>query len=342
MSTLKPIPINPPSDELLSWIARITGASDLTARYPDPPGRSRDIWLIEGRRADGSEMSCVVRHESGAGPWTGTSFTLAREGAVLRALAGTGVPVPNVFGVSGDGDTLAIERLAGTAHFEFENDAQRVQTIDAFLKALVALHTLPVKDLDLPMPTPKSAREHALLDLADYQRSYLRCPKHPDVDAAFAWLEKNAPTTMTRTSLLQGDAGPGNFLHLHGRITGLVDWEAAHVGDPMDDLAWLWFRKCFLKRDTDLGYWYTRYAELSGIPIDLKLISYYRVQVLTRAAVAVLTRQEYEEVKDPAKVKLMVGLVRSVLRDPFGELNDPDALPPLTSDANAKRTQGPS
>ena len=332
MAVLAPTAVNPPDDALLAWVAAVTGAKKLTARYPDPPGRSRDIWLIEGEGADGRPLSCVVRHEAGCGPWTHTNFTLGREGATLRALEGTCVPAPRVLGVSNDGDTLVIERLDGTANFDFPDEASRLKTIDAFLQALVDLHRLPADRLALPYAAPATARDHALLDLADYARTYGRCRKYPEMDAAFAWLETHAPTTVSRTALLQGDAGPGNFLHLDGRITGLVDWEAAHVGDPMDDLAWLWFRKAFMRGDADLGYWYARYAALSAEAVDLRRISYYRVQVLVRAATAVLNRQKYEPVWNAAKADMMVGLVRDVLRDPFGDRGDPEALAPLTLD----------
>lgn len=332
MTALAAIPVNPPSEDLLAWVAEVTGARGLVARYPDPPGRSRDIWLMEGEGPDGGSFACVVRHEAGTGPWTGTNFTLAREGATLRALHGTGVPAPRVLGVSDDGDTLVIERLEGTANFEFPDEASRLKTIDAFLRAVVDLHHLPVDRLALPYPAPATAREQALLDLADYARTYRDCRQYPEMDAAFAWLEANAPTTTLRTSLLQGDTGPGNFLHLDGRITGLVDWEAAHVGDPMDDLAWLWFRKQILRKDTDLGYWYARYAALSGEAVDLRRIGYYRVQVMVRAATAVLNRQRYEPVWNEAKAQMITGLVRDALRDPFGDRGDPLALRPLTLD----------
>ncbi len=39
--------------------------------------------------------------------------------------------------------------------------------------------------------------------------------------------------------LVQGDTGPGNFVFEHGNVTGIVDWEFAHIRIPMDDWAWL-------------------------------------------------------------------------------------------------------
>ena len=44
---------------------------------------------------------------------------------------------------------------------------------------------------------------------------------------------------MTTIYLVQGDTGPGNFLHDGSKLTAIVDFELAHIGDPMEDLAWI-------------------------------------------------------------------------------------------------------
>jgi aminoglycoside phosphotransferase len=38
--------------------------------------------------------------------------------------------------------------------------------------------------------------------------------------------------------VVHGDFGPQNLLIDDGRISALVDWEFAHLGDPIEDLAW--------------------------------------------------------------------------------------------------------
>ena len=37
---------------------------------------------------------------------------------------------------------------------------------------------------------------------------------------------------------MHGDYRNGNFLFLEDRITGILDWEMAHIGEPLEDLAW--------------------------------------------------------------------------------------------------------
>lgn len=323
--------------ELLDWVTQATEATDLVAERPAPMGRSRDIWTVEGRYPDGRRLSSVVRHEVGSGPWSGTTFTLAREARVLRSLEPTPVKAPGVIAVSDDGTRILIERLAGTAEFLFGDPVQRASTIDDFALNLAHLHLVDPAELELDLPRPDDIEGHAHLDLRDYVRSYENlCPRAPEVDAGFAWLFDNAPKAVQRTSLLQGDCGPGNFMHADGKLTGLIDWEAAHFGDPMDDLAMLWFRICFLGGGDDLDDWYQLYARHSGLDIDLDAIAYYRVALLTRWAIAVLVRQGNEAVRDDAKRARMLSLITAALRDPYGRGGVEDALPPVTSSAVPK------
>ena len=90
------------------------------------------------------------------------------------------------------------------------------------------------------------------------------------------WLERNVPEYEEPLVLVQGDTGPGNFMYEHGKVTAVVDWELAHWGDPMDDIAWLSLRTV-QDTFTHLPDRLREYQELSGIPIDVDRVWYYRV-----------------------------------------------------------------
>jgi hypothetical protein len=63
----------------------------------------------------------------------------------------------------------------------------------------------------------------------------------------------------------------------------LVDMEFAHLGDPMDDLAWMTMRTASSGVDvTDL---FPRYATRTGLSIDARSIDFYRIAVQYRCAV---------------------------------------------------------
>ncbi len=69
----------------------------------------------------------------------------------------------------------------------------------------------------------------------------LRDERHPQpiVRAALRRLRRNPPRPAARISVVHGDYRSGNFLHDGaGRIIAILDWEMAHLGDPLEDLAW--------------------------------------------------------------------------------------------------------
>jgi hypothetical protein len=95
------------------------------------------------------------------------------------------------------------------------------------------------------------------------------------------WLERNVPDYQGPVVFVQGDTGPGNFLYRDGHVTALVDWELAHFGDPMDDIAWLSLRTA-QDTFTYLPDRLTEYEELSGHSIDPARVWYYRLFAETR------------------------------------------------------------
>jgi hypothetical protein len=66
------------------------------------------------------------------------------------------------------------------------------------------------------------------------------------------------------------------FMFAGGRITGLLDFELAHIGDPMMDLAALRVRDT-IKNIGDLSRLGLRYEQVTGIPIDYDVVDYHCV-----------------------------------------------------------------
>jgi aminoglycoside phosphotransferase (APT) family kinase protein len=64
------------------------------------------------------------------------------------------------------------------------------------------------------------------------------CPQ-PTTRAAIRWLRRTPPAPAQRISVVHGDYRTGNFLFdTQGKIHAILDWEMAHIGDPLEDLAW--------------------------------------------------------------------------------------------------------
>lgn len=61
----------------------------------------------------------------------------------------------------------------------------------------------------------------------------------PIIRAAIRWLRANPPPPAQKVGVVHGDYRTGNFLFdPAGEIHGVLDWEMAHLGDPMEDLGW--------------------------------------------------------------------------------------------------------
>jgi len=61
----------------------------------------------------------------------------------------------------------------------------------------------------------------------------------PILRAAIRWLRRNPPVPAQKVGVVHADYRTGNFLYdTEGTIRGILDWEMAHLGDPLEDLAW--------------------------------------------------------------------------------------------------------
>jgi aminoglycoside phosphotransferase (APT) family kinase protein len=56
--------------------------------------------------------------------------------------------------------------------------------------------------------------------------------------SACTWLEAATPAPPARLCIVHGDYRTGNLLYDRRGITGVLDWEMAHPGDPLEDVAW--------------------------------------------------------------------------------------------------------
>lgn len=106
----------------------------------------------------------------------------------------------------------------------------------------------------------------------------------PVAQAAIRWLRRHLPAPSARRCLVHGDYRSGNFLFdAEGEIRGVLDWEMAHVGDPLEDLAWsldpLWgwpertLAGGLLPRERAIAIW----QRASGIEVDRETFRWWQV-----------------------------------------------------------------
>lgn len=160
------------------------------------------VRLVErdGRRLVEKRLSDPLRHDN--------------ELRALRALADSGLPVPQV--IEERPGVILMTALPGSRLDDSDADT-RIACLRASSPLLRALHELDVPEGLLPAPDDAAIIER--YRAADAPPLPLVVP--PASGVVFC----------------HGDWTDGNLLAQHGRITAIVDWEAAHHGDPVRELA---------------------------------------------------------------------------------------------------------
>jgi aminoglycoside phosphotransferase (APT) family kinase protein len=210
-------------------------------------GASQETWSFDFAVAGEDRRALIlrrnVRSQLGNLP-TETEF------ALIAAAARGGVPVPQVHFVLAAGDGLGpgyvMERVAGeTIPRRILRDPQyhdaRGKMATQAGEILARIHALDVGAIPgLPMPPmtapPAAAAVAELRALIDRFGE-----PHPTFEIAMQWLDDKRPAEGHR-SLVHGDFRNGNLLVDADGIRAVLDWELAHIGDPIEDLGWLCVR----------------------------------------------------------------------------------------------------
>lgn len=207
--------------------AAVSGLTRLTG------GASRETWMFD---ADGRRL-VLQRQRDGAVRGMGV------EASVLRAAHSGGVPVPELV-VDGTSSRELTNPFIVMAAVEGETIARKIQRDEEFSGARAVL---------VPQMGAALARLHSIdpatvdgLSDQDELRYYRQVlddlgQPHPVFEVAFRWLEANRPQGAGR-AVVHGDFRLGNVLVGPKGLTAVLDWELAHIGDPMEDLGWLCVR----------------------------------------------------------------------------------------------------
>jgi len=278
-----------------SWISSSTG-SEVNAVERRPGGGRHQAYDVTLTEPGGATRRLFLRADA-AMPAIYERYTLRREAEIYRALFPTAVPVPAVLAVHPHLPAVLMEHASGTARFAGLDPTSQQRITDNFVTVLATLHDLDVTALDLPTLLPaRSIREHVLDEIESWESRLDGSPDpQPFLRACFAWLRANVPDPDGPPSLVQGDTGPGNFLHDGSRVTAVLDWELAHLGDPLEDLAWVATRNA-QEPLPDFDTFVRSYEERRG-PVDLWRIRYHMVFAELRIAVLAARREGGE--RDP-------------------------------------------
>ncbi|MBS0481711.1 MAG: phosphotransferase family protein [Proteobacteria bacterium] len=232
---MTPAPSPPSTDAIASGL---TTALTRTGR-PAPQGLERlsgGANMESWRFVAGDELFVLRRAPGGVSQVGGRSMNLADEAKLIRAAHAAGVLAPEVVLVLEPGDGLGagfvMRALPGTADpatilAEADPDA----LLSAIAREMAATHRIDTASLSLP----RLENGPALSELR--QRFLGYGGDRPILALALRWLSENLPPAVP-PRLVHGDFRLGNLLVQQGRLTGVLDWELAHLGDPHEDLAY--------------------------------------------------------------------------------------------------------
>jgi aminoglycoside phosphotransferase (APT) family kinase protein len=272
-------------DGMEDWIAEATGRR-VVATTRIPGGASREGWFVDVE-SDGPPEPLYLRLDRRGTDPLSAFHTLWVEAEIFRALDGTGVTVPRIVAVHPTEEAFLSERMPGeTWFYRIHDPDEQVAVASDFIRNLAALHLLNPADLDIPsLGPPRPVPELVAEELGRMRQRATRSNGtiDPFVELCIDWLVGHIPDYAGPVVLVQGDTGPGNFLYQGGRVTAVLDWELAHWGDPMDDIAWLSLRTV---QDTFTHFpdRIREYEELSGHRIEPSRVWYYRLLAETRLA----------------------------------------------------------
>jgi aminoglycoside phosphotransferase (APT) family kinase protein len=269
-------------EDVKAWVEQVTGGV-IDSTVP-MGGGGRPGWGIDVTVAGVGHRLYL---QKGRGENVGSFLPTRRETEVVKALEPLGIPVPHLWGVDPDGGWALVDRAEGTTWFQPPRDPAEAESVAKdFMVHLATWHRAGAAALDLPSFQPvKTVHAHQVDQLAGIRRIFDEDEAQAPIDALahleLELLESKLPAYDGAPVLVQGDTGPGNFMYADGRITAIIDWELAHFGDPMDDLAWLSWRAT-QHTFPDFPARLREYEQHSGIEVDDDRIRYYRVNAIAR------------------------------------------------------------
>lgn len=205
-------------------------------------GQSNPTFLVEDARRR------YVLRKKPPGRLLPSAHAVEREYRVMKALAGSGVPVCEMLLLCEDPEIIGtpfivMEHVSGRVFHDPTlpgvTRADRAAIYAHSTEVLVAIHAVSPDEIclgDFGRPGNYYARQ-----ISRWSRQYKASETQsiPSMDRLVEWLPRNVPES-DETRIVHGDYRLGNMI-LHPtepRITAVLDWELSTLGHPLGDLAY--------------------------------------------------------------------------------------------------------
>jgi aminoglycoside phosphotransferase (APT) family kinase protein len=212
-----------------------------TKVVPIPGGRSKKTFFISLETNSRFPSELVMRQDY-ALRYEATK--VRDEYTPLRRLAELGLAVPRPLHLEAKESTLGppfllVERLRGgpPGSYLFGVRAPCPGAFRDLARVLAQLHRATPKELGFA-PSASGGSDRLLELIETYQGTWRENAMRasPLIDYAYSWARCECAKDAGSLAVVHGDAGPYNLLVDGDRLSALLDWEFAHVGDPAVDL----------------------------------------------------------------------------------------------------------
>jgi aminoglycoside phosphotransferase (APT) family kinase protein len=305
-------------DQLEAYLTRTGGkpakVSDMSRI---PGGASRETYRFDVE-VDGVRRGLILRRDP-VGSLIDTERKL--EFLAFRSFHGRGLPVPEAVALEEEGAELErpffiMGRIDGgkaQSPFTLPPYGEHAEAIgQQFFSYLGEIAAADPAGLPISEAASTPALDGCWREALDYWEGVIDADEeHPQpiVRAAIRRLRRNPPPPAQKLSVVHGDYRTGNFMHDgEGRIIALLDWEMAHIGDPLEDLGWaiepLWSYKetdrvsGMVSRETAIAIW----EKASGLKVDPVAFAWWELFASVKgAAIWISSAKEYRAggFKDP-------------------------------------------
>ncbi len=298
----------------LAAVERLSGgASQETYRLRiETEAGDRQLALRRSQGGKQEEARAVERSAPG----------LRIEAKLMQVARENGIPEPEVFYVLEPADELGggfvmewLDGIALGARIVRSPDLAEVRPKLARQcgEILGRLHTIDLEAHGLD-------RDLASLSAADFieqtrgRYEALDTPQ-PMIDFTARWLMENLPESPDQT-LVHNDFRNGNLMVDRTGVNAVLDWEIAHIGDPMRDLGWICTNSWRYGAGPELpvgGFGtyedlFAGYEATSGKAVDLKRVQYWEVFGSFWWAVSTLgMTQHYRQGLDRSVERVTIG-----------------------------------
>mgnify|MGYP003656089262 FL=1 len=214
---------------------------------------------------------------------------LATEARLMQVARSAGVPEPEVYHVLTPEDDLGDGFIM--QWIEGEALGARINRSDAFAglrprlafacgEIMARIHSIDLDDSGLRDRLDEVSPEQFVRQTWERYQA-LETPQ-PMIDYAALWLLDNLPENFT-PSLVHNDFRNGNFMVSPDEIVAVLDWELAHIGDPMRDLGWICVNSWRFGNTDPVGGFgsyedlFRGYESVTGQPVDIDAVKFWEV-----------------------------------------------------------------